>query len=86
MITIRTVNKAIAARGVAAQLVKGRGYYYFVGDAVSRATHTGVMVFRLNQLTVSEWLDELDRVLATIPEPVGTAGHLVIGEEITVDS
>lgn len=56
---IRTVNKAIAEAGIRAQLVRGTGYYYFVGDDVSLARETGVYgVYRLNDLTLEQWLEE----------------------------
>lgn len=55
---IRTVNKAIAEAGIRAQLVRGTGYYYFVGDDVSVTRATGVYVYRLNELTLEEWLEE----------------------------
>lgn len=60
---LRTVNKAIAARGIDAELVHGEGYFYFVGSAVENADSTSVMVFRLNDLTLDQWMEELDSAI-----------------------
>lgn len=68
MITLRAVNRAIRAAGYDAELVRGRGYFYFIGPAVERATHTGVVVFRLNQLDAAGWVRALrEDVLSSIP-------------------
>lgn len=60
---LRTVNKVIANRGIDAELVHGEGYFYFVGDAVEHAETASVMVFRLNDLTLEQWMEELDSIV-----------------------
>lgn len=65
--TLRKVNKAIAATGVAAELVPGEDYFYFVGPAVERAPSTAVIVYRVGELSIPRWLDELTRILETVP-------------------
>lgn len=57
---LATVNKAIAARGIAAELVKGDAYYYFIGLDVERAKDSIVLVPRLNDLSLDRWMDLLD--------------------------
>ena len=65
-LTLKAVNKAIAAKGIKAELVKGEGYFYFIGDAVEtgHADSTSVWAFSLNQLNLDAWLDELDVIVA----------------------
>lgn len=67
-ITIASINATIAARGIAAELVKGEGYYYFMGAAVEGAETTMVMVTRLRALTEKEWMGELDAFIADAEE------------------
>jgi len=58
MLTLKQVNKAIAAKGGKEQLVKGNGYYYFVeGDAWSWSVQS-VYVNSLNQLTLETWVTQ----------------------------
>lgn len=56
-IQLRTVNKAIIAKGWKMELVKGDGYFYFIGDEASVCMF-GVYVHSLNQLTLADWIDE----------------------------
>lgn len=57
--TLAAVNKALAAAGIDAELVKGRGYFYFVGSVVDYAEEQGVCgVFRLSDLSVAQWVEE----------------------------
>lgn len=57
--SIAAVNKALVAAGIDAELVKGRGYFYFSGPAVDCAKEQGVYgVYRLSELTVSQWVEE----------------------------
>jgi hypothetical protein len=59
-ITVTAVNKALAAREDTAgvELVRASGYFYFVGDAVCFASTTSVMVPRVGDLPVEEWVAE----------------------------
>ena len=57
--TLAAVNKALAAAGIDAELVKGRGYFYFAGSDMDYAEEQGVYgVFRLSDLSVSQWVEE----------------------------
>lgn len=51
-------------RGIDAVLMNGRGYFYFSGPAVELASSTSVWVYRLNRLTMSQWMGELDRIVS----------------------
>ena len=64
MIQLRTVNNEIAKRGISAELVKGDGYFYFIGDAVEHADAASVYVNSLNELPLSRWMEELDDYVA----------------------
>lgn len=61
MLTLRKVNKELAPFGV--ELVKGDGYFYFEGEVVDNKSYTSVYVFRLNQLTLEQWLEEFQNIL-----------------------
>lgn len=59
MIQLTTVNTEIAKRGISAELVKGEGYFYFIGDAVEHADTSSVYVNSLNELSLDRWMEEL---------------------------
>lgn len=40
------------------ELVRGYGYFYFVGTAVKPGGSAAVTVYRLNSLTVDQWVNE----------------------------
>lgn len=51
------VNKALAAAGYNERLVKGKDYWYFVdGDSHRWYSRSVGGVYRLNQLTVEQWI------------------------------
>ena len=52
-LTIKSVNAAIAAKGIKAEIVKGNGYYWFDGA-----------VNALNHLTLEQWMEELATIVA----------------------
>lgn len=63
-LTLAAVNNAVKARGVNAVLYRGKeGYYYFDGPDVEWAYSSSVGVFRLNHLTMAQWMDSLDRII-----------------------
>lgn len=59
-LTLKSVNAAIKAKGINAELVKGDGYFWFDGVDVEFAYSPSVMVFQLNHLTLEQWMEELD--------------------------
>lgn len=59
MLTLRKVNGELTRAGIRAELVKGDGYFYFVGQDVELAQEQGVYgVFRLNDLSLEQWVEE----------------------------
>ena len=59
MFTLKKVNAELVRLGIRAELVKGDGYFYFVGQDVELAQEQGVYgVFRLNDLTLDQWVEE----------------------------
>lgn len=63
MLTLNKVNKEIKKIVPDVELVKGDGYFYFVGKSVELNYSTSVMVNSLNQLTLDQWLIELTDLL-----------------------
>ena len=53
---LSTVNAEIQRQGFDAELVKGEGYFYFLGPDVERAYSTMVNVTRLNQISLDQWM------------------------------
>lgn len=63
-VTLARVNAALAARGHAEILVRGRGYYYFAEGDAHRWPSSAVYTAHLTAHTVLEWAalrDELAR-------------------------
>jgi len=68
-VTLNNVNKELAARGHNAELVKGEGYFYFVGEDASGWYSSSVPVPRLTDdlhldtpATVDNWVKEYERM------------------------
>lgn len=62
-VTLKSVAKHIRQmRGVSVELVRGEGYFYFVGEAVERWPSASVLTYRLTNLTLAEWLAEYDQL------------------------
>lgn len=56
-VTINEIDRALAAAGIDARIARGRGYFYFYGDAISNVFEQGVYgVAHLNDLSVAEWV------------------------------
>jgi len=55
---LRTVNNVFSASKLPLELVKGKGYLYFVFDDGKRYDTLSVMVARLNDLSLAQWVDE----------------------------
>lgn len=61
MVTIRSVNKALKARGYPDELVKGEGYFYFWGDDASLWYTSTVSVYAINHIpTVEGWIERYE--------------------------
>lgn len=66
MLQLRAVNRALAARGIALELVKGEGYFYVVGDGVECLHSASIYVYRLNDMTLERWVE----AVATFAEEI----------------
>jgi hypothetical protein len=61
-IILKAVNQELAARGTRPELQTGDGYFYFhMGEAANWLDRT-VRLPTLNSLTLSQWLDEFQRL------------------------
>ena len=59
-VTINNINKALAARGHNAQIVKGECYFYFIGEDCGAWVTTSVFSPRLTDDTVDGWIDSYE--------------------------
>lgn len=58
-VTINNINKSLVDAGIKAELVRGDGYFYFIGDDVSMVEEQGVYgVYHLSALTIEQWVEE----------------------------
>ena len=55
---IRTVNNALRNAGYAEQLVRGRGYFYFVEGDAPKWYSSSVLVYRLDAFTPAQWIEQ----------------------------
>ncbi|WP_274644204.1 hypothetical protein [Pseudomonas serbica] len=55
-LTFAAVNDALAKIGAKERLVKGNGYLYFTGGGAANWSSCSVMVPRLSDYTLDEWL------------------------------
>ena len=61
---IPSVNRALKEAGIHGELVRGKGYFYFVGDSFYWSAGTSVWVFRVTDLSIDQWIEE---ALSMIP-------------------
>lgn len=57
------VNDALRARGRDESLREGEGYFYFGGGEAVNWLSSSVMVRRISELTLEQWLAEFDKLL-----------------------
>lgn len=62
-VTRRMVNDAVRARGRDESLREGNGYFYFGGGEAVHWLTSSVMVRRISDLTLEQWLKEFDSLL-----------------------
>ena len=55
-LTLKSVNKALAAEGLNLELHKGAGYFYFTGPDSERAECASVFTYRLNDQPLETWV------------------------------
>jgi hypothetical protein len=63
-VTRKIINDALRARGRDESLREGEGYFYFGGGDAVNWLSTSVMVKKLSDLTLEQWLAEFERLLA----------------------
>jgi hypothetical protein len=62
-ITVKAVNDALASLGIDGKLVKGFGYYYFVGPAFDQHKNTSIHIRVLRRLSLKQWVKEATDIL-----------------------
>ena len=62
-VTRKMVNDALRARGRDESLREGNGYFYFGGGEAVNWLSSSVMVKRISDLTLDQWLSEFDKLL-----------------------
>jgi hypothetical protein len=62
-ITRKMINDALRARGREESLRQGDGYFYFGGGEAVDWLSTSVMIKRLSDLTLEQWLAEFEKLL-----------------------
>lgn len=55
---IGEVNSFLKSKGVKETLVKGKGYYYFIGGNTDNWYEASVMTYRISDMRFSRWYDE----------------------------
>jgi hypothetical protein len=63
-ITRKMVNDALRDRGRDESLREGGGYFYFGGGDAVNWLSSSVMVRRISDLTLEQWMKEFDKLLA----------------------
>lgn len=61
---LSTVNRALVAVGIQAELFRGQDYFYFVGPDVENSPRSIVYVPRLTDLSLAEWVEEAQTLKA----------------------
>ncbi len=59
-----TLKKVTAALPKGYELVKGEGYFYFAGNDAMSWYSSSVLVFRINDLTLEQWVTEFETLRA----------------------
>lgn len=63
-VTRKMVNDALRERGRDESLREGDGYFYFGGGEAVNWLSSSVMVKRMSDLTLEQWLKKFDKLLA----------------------
>ena len=58
MLTLKKVNETLKKLGIEDTLYKGKGYFYFSGACADSFFSSSVLVPRLNDLSLQEWVEE----------------------------
>jgi len=58
---ITDINKALKIAGYEGyKLVRGKGYFYFIGNDSMFWETSSVYVYRLDELTIQQWVDNFE--------------------------
>ena len=63
-VTRKTVNDALRARGRDESLYDGGGYFYFGGGDAVNWLVSSMMVKKISDLTLEQWMEKFDELLA----------------------
>jgi hypothetical protein len=63
-INTKMVNAAIEKLGGKERLVHGKGYFYFTGGDSELWPRSSVMIYRLNSMTLEQWVEEYKQLKA----------------------
>jgi hypothetical protein len=58
MLTLKRVNNELEKLGIAERLAKGDEYFFFTDGNAHTWFQSGVYAYRLNQLTLEQWIRE----------------------------
>ena len=61
-VTLKTINAELAKRGHNTHLLRGNGYFYFMGGEAAAWLHKTVLVPKVSSLNLDQWLAEFDRL------------------------
>jgi hypothetical protein len=84
-VTLGTVNKMLKAKGVKEKLVKGKGYYYFIGGGASGWYTASVMTSQVDAMTLDGWWSEykeLKSARESIDEVYKLPRHIVVSKKL----
>lgn len=62
-VTLSRINAALAAKGWQTELVRGRGYFYLIGDDMLGAYTESIYVNALDHMTLDRWVSECVELL-----------------------
>ena len=60
--TLKAINQELSRCGHEAQVEKGDGYFYFIGEDVSSWLDRTVKVTTVGSLTLEQWVEEFNRL------------------------
>lgn len=63
MLTLKRINKEIAARGWQVELVRGKDYFYLDGEDMSWAYSSTIAVYRLKHMTLERWMRRIEDIV-----------------------
>lgn len=57
-VSLTAVNSALKQIGADETLVKGKGYFYFIGGESTEWNQQSVYVFSIKELSIEQWITE----------------------------